>query len=626
MREVRSSLLETISDPKDLDRLTAAEVVRLAQEIRAKLITSVAQTGGHLGPNLGVVELSIALHRVFDSPRDLLIWDTGHQSYVHKMLTGRQDFTKLRQSGGLSGYPSRGESPHDVVENSHASTSLSWADGVSLEWHRQGRKDSVVAIIGDGALTGGMAWEALNNIAEQQDRSLVVVVNDNGRSYEPTIGGMAHHLAGLRTSRGYERAMEWGKRTLLGFGEPGRAAYETLHAAKTGLKDIVAPQVLFEDLGLKYLGPIDGHDAMVLEYTLERAKEYGRPVIVHVITEKGRGYTPAEEHISDRFHAVGKIHPETGLPVVPERFGWTAAFAEKLLELGKENPKIVALTAAMKQPVGLKPFARQFPDRVYDVGIAEQHAVTAAAGMAYAGAHPVFAVYASFLNRGFDQLLMDVALHKAAVTFVLDRAGITGDDGASHNGMWDLSLAAMVPGLRVAVPRDGATLGRALEEAVAWEDGPTLIRYPKGELPPDLTVSESAKDFDFLVKSDSAKMAILAFGSLAKPAVSAADLAAKEGLTVDVIAPLWALPVSANLLDQLSKYDQVFCVEDGLEDGGLGAEVSLRAQQARLNVEISVHGVPRRFFPQGKRDVIMRDLGLDAQGMLKLMLRSQNTK
>lgn len=626
MREASSSLLETINDPKDLNKLTAAELVYLAQEIRSKLINSVAKTGGHLGPNLGVVELSIALHRVFDSPNDLLIWDTGHQAYVHKMLTGRQDFSHLRQCGGLSGYPSRAESEHDVVENSHASTSLSWADGISLEQQRQGKKNTVVAIIGDGALTGGMAWEALNNIAERQDRSLVVVVNDNGRSYEPTIGGMAHHLAGLRTSEGYEKTTAWAKRTLLSMGDPGKAAYEALHAVKTGLKDIVVPQVLFEDLGLKYLGPVDGHDSMALEYTLERAKEYGRPVIVHVITEKGRGYSPAEEHISDRFHAVGKIHPETGLPVVPDRFGWTAAFAEKLLDIGKKNPNVVALTAAMKEPVGLKPFARQYPNRVYDVGIAEQHAVTAAAGMAFAGAHPVFAVYASFLNRGFDQLLMDTALHKAPVTFVLDRAGVTGDDGASHNGMWDLSLATMIPGLKTAVPRDGATLGKALEEAVQYQDGPTLIRYPKGELPPELAVVESEKEFDFLVKSPGSSTAILVFGSLANVAVEAALLAKDEDIPVDVISPTWVLPVEPNLLKTLANYDHVLCVEDGLENGGLGAEVLLQASKMGIATQFQVRGVPKQFLAQNKREQILEDLGLSVSEMLKFVRRSQNIK
>src|SRR6478609_4466943 len=492
-------LLDRIGSPADLRALSAGQVRALAAEIRGYLVDQVSRTGGHLGPNLGVVELTIALHRVFESPRDTLVFDTGHQAYVHKLLTGRQDFARLRKSGGLSGYPSRAESEHDVVENSHASTALSWADGIARANVLAGRGDRhVVAVVGDGALTGGMAWEALNNIADGADRRLVVVVNDNGRSYAPTIGGLALHLDALRTTRGYETVLSWGKSALKRSGPPGRMAYDALHGLKKGIKDVVAPQGMFEDLGLKYVGPVDGHDEAAVEFALRRARSFGGPVIVHVITEKGRGYTPAEQDVADRFHAVGQIHPETGLPVAPSRFGWTGVFADEVVRIGHRRPDVVAITAAMLEPVGLKPFAQAFPERTFDVGIAEQHAATSAAGMAFAGLHPVVAVYATFLNRAFDQVLMDVALHKAGVTFVLDRAGITGDDGASHNGMWDMAMLRIVPGLRLAAPRDEETLRTALREAVDVDDAPTVVRYPKGALSDALPAVESVDDVDLL--------------------------------------------------------------------------------------------------------------------------------
>ncbi|NMM23963.1 MAG: 1-deoxy-D-xylulose-5-phosphate synthase, partial [Phycicoccus sp.] len=432
-------LLDSINGPEDLKALTAAQMPLLAKEIRDFLIDSVSRTGGHLGPNLGVVELTIALHRVFDSPRDTIVFDTGHQTYVHKLLTGRRDdFTNLRKKGGLSGYQSRAESEHDVVENSHASTALSWADGIAIARRLQGQHDRyTVAVIGDGALTGGMAWEAINNISADKDLPLVIVVNDNERSYAPTTGGLADHLATLRMTRGYERFLDWGKNTLARTPVVGSAMYETLHGMKKGLKDIVAPQGMFEDLGLKYLGPVDGHDEEALESALRMARAFGGPVLVHVITQKGRGYAPARENEADRFHAVGVINPETGLPFNEGGRIWTDEFSDEMCEIGERRPDVVALTAAMMIPVGLDRFAARFPDRVFDVGIAEQHALTMASGLAFAGLHPVVAVYATFLNRAFDQLLMDAGLHTAGVTVVLDRAGVTGTDGASHNGMWD---------------------------------------------------------------------------------------------------------------------------------------------------------------------------------------------
>ena len=432
------NVLRGIRSPRDLESLSHDSLVDLAAEIRSELVDKVTRTGGHLGPNLGVVELTIALHRVFHSPEDVIIFDTGHQAYVHKMLTGRlAGFERLRQADGLSGYPSRAESVHDVVENSHASTALSWADGIAKGFERTGQlgRRHVVGVIGDGALTGGMAWEAINNIAAAPDRPLVIVVNDNERSYSPTIGGLAHHLATLRTTRGYERFLDWGKRVLGRTPLVGVPLYETLHGVKKGIKDVIAPQGMFEDLGLKYIGPVDGHDLTALDHALGRARAFPGPVIVHVITEKGRGYRPAELDEAERFHAVGVLDPETGQPLSSRGPTWTSAFADGLVSIGHRRPDVVAITAAMMGPTGLDRFASAFPQRTYDVGIAEQHAATSAAGLAFAGLHPVVALYATFVNRAFDQVLFDCALHKAGVTFVLDRAGITGDDGASHNGM-----------------------------------------------------------------------------------------------------------------------------------------------------------------------------------------------
>lgn len=635
MRAVSASdypLLARISAPGDLSSLTSAELVELAGQIRRYLIHSVAKTGGHLGPNLGIVETTLAIHRVFNSPRDTIVWDTGHQSYVHKLLTGRQDFSKLRREGGLSGYPSRSESPHDVVENSHATTALSWADGISLEKHRMREEGATVAVIGDGALTGGMAWEALNNISQGPARPLIIVVNDNGRSYDPTVGGLAQVLDELRTSAGYEQTLRRGKSTLMGMGTLGHYAYDALHGLKTGLKDVFAPQAMFGDLGLKYMGPVDGHDEVAMELALERARSYGEAVIVHVITQKGRGYTPAEEDIADRFHAVGQIHPETGLPVAPARFGWTKIFAEELVELAQVDPKIVGLTAAMKAPVGLQPFANRFPNRVYDVGIAEQHGFTAAAGMAFKGAHPVVCVYATFMNRAFDQLLMDVALHGEPVTVVLDRAGITGDDGASHNGMWDLSLAAMVPGLRVNAPRDGATLKKGLAEALSDSSGPTLLRYPKGEPPTNITALKTVAGMDIVFERTQLDMPtatdrelpsilLVAVGSMVPTAIDAAKRLVRAGHPTTVIDPRWVLPINPALVDLCHNFDIVVSVEDGLVSGGVGSELARLATDAG-GARVHVVGVKQKFFPHASRSAIIEENGLDVDGIFNTARRA----
>ena len=624
--DVRMAILPGITSPADVRALHGPQLEQLALEIRQFLVQSVSRTGGHLGPNLGVVELTLAMHRVFESPHDTMVFDTGHQSYVHKMLTGRADFSALRQRGGLSGYPSRTESEHDVVENSHASTALSWADGIAKAYALRGDPRHVVAVIGDGALTGGMAWEALNNIAAGQDRRLVMIVNDNGRSYDPTIGGLAHHLDTLRTTRGYENVLAWGKRTLNRSGPPGRLAYDALHGLKKGIKDVVAPQGMFEDLGLKYIGPVHGHDVAAVEHALRRAKAFGGPVIVHVITEKGRGYVPAEQDVADRFHAVGRIHPETGLPIAPSRFGWTSVFADEMVRIGRRRPDVVAITAAMLQPVGLAPFAAEFPSRVFDVGIAEQHAVTSAAGMAFAGLHPVVAVYATFLNRAFDQVLMDVALHRAGVTFVLDRAGLTGDDGASHNGMWDMSILRVVPGLHLAAPRDESTLRSALRTAIDIDDAPSVVRYPKGPLPDELPALDTVDGVDVLARfegrargpvtesSDGGarvrSVLLVGVGPMAQTAVDAGALLDEEGLTVTVVDPVWVLPVPPALVKLAGEHDRVVVLEDGLVEGGVGALLAQRCAEAGLVVPFQLIGIPLGFLDHATRGQLVESLRL----------------
>lgn len=621
-------LLRKISSPADLKRLNSLEARELAAEIRQYLVDSVSKTGGHLGPNLGVVELTIALHRVFTSPTDIIVFDTGHQSYVHKLLTGRQDFHNLRGKGGLSGYPSRSESKHDVVENSHASTALSWATGISLVRDNEKARGHVVAVIGDGALTGGMAWEALNSIAELAGKRLVIVVNDNGRSYAPTIGGLAHHLDALRTSPRYEQFLEWGKRNLKERGGPAEMAYDALHGLKRGVKDMLVPQVMFEDLGIKYVGPVDGHDITAVEFALTRAKSYNGPVIVHTITEKGRGYTPAEKHKADRFHAVGVIHPETGLPVKAERFGWTAVFADEIVKIAKKNPKVYGITAAMLEPVGLAPFKKAFPKRVIDVGIAEQHAMTTAAGMAFAGAHPVFAVYATFLNRAFDQLLMDCALHKAGVTVVLDRSGVTGNDGASHNGMWDLAMCSIIPGLRLATPRDEATLRRALNEAVKVEDAPTVVRYPKGSVPDAINVIRSEASYDVLfessVENPQASVVMVGYGAFAPLAVASAEKLAEQNpeLSIRVVSPLWALPVDEELLHLLSEADLIATLEDGLSRNGIGAAVRARLSEQNVFVPVKSFGLKSEFIAHANRSEILAEQHLDPNDVAAELMKT----
>src|SRR5215207_6450579 len=566
------SVLSNLTGPSDLRTLDDDELTRLAAEIRELLIISVASNGGHLGPNLGVVELGIAIHRVFDSPSDRIVWDTGHQAYVHKMLTGRAaQFDGLRREGGLSGYPSRAESEHDWVENSHASTSLSYADGMAKANHLLGKDDHVVAVIGDGALTGGMAWEALNNIATGNDRRLVVIVNDNGRSYTPTVGGLANRLTEIRTSPRYEPALSAIKDRLNRTRGVGPAAYEALHAIKKGVKDALAPQGMFEDLGLKYIGPVDGHDRVAVEHALQAAKKYGGPVLVHVITTKGQGYDIAVANENDQMHQANPFDRATGDALTDAPAGWTSVFRDEIVRIADERPDVVGITAAMLYPVGLDAFADKFPDRVFDVGIAEQHAVTSAAGLAMGGLHPVVAVYATFLNRAFDQVLLDVALHKCGVTFVLDRAGGTGEDGASHNGMWDMSLMQMVPGLRLAAPRDGSQLRELLREAVDVDDAPTVVRFSKGGVCDDLPAIERIGTYDLLSRHQAQDVLVIAVGSFGHLGADAADLIRAAGHGVTVVDPRWVKPVDPSLVRLAADFDLVVTVEDHGRHAGAGA-------------------------------------------------------
>jgi 1-deoxy-D-xylulose-5-phosphate synthase len=619
------SLLQTIASPRDLKALSAAELPRLASEIRDVLIETVSRTSGHLGPNLGVVELTIALHRVFDSPVDRIVFDVGHQAYVHKLLTGRlAEFGTLRQRGGVSGYPSRAESEHDVVENSHASTGLCYADGLAKAYRLRGEADrTVVAVIGDGALTGGMAWEALNNIAVAKDSRIVIVVNDNGRSYQPTIGGLADHLATVRVSQRYEQVLDYIKTTLSHTPLVGPPLYETLHGIKKGIKDVLQPQVLFEDLGLKYLGPIDGHDEQIVEHALRRACDFGGPVIVHVITRKGFGYPLAEQNEEDCLHQVPGVPPvsaaTSAIPAVP-RPTWSAVFGDALAEIGARRPDVVAITAAMLHPTGLTEFAKAFPDRVFDVGIAEQHAMTSAAGLAMGGMHPVVAIYATFLNRAFDQLLMDVALHRLPVTVALDRAGVTGPDGASHHGMWDGSILQVIPGLRIAAPRDATRIAELLNEAVAVSDGPTVLRYPKGTVGAEVGAIGKLGGMDVLAGPAAGAgrdVLLIGAGIMAGVGVRTAERLADQGIGVTVIDPRWVKPLDEALVGAAREHRLVVTVEDNGRVGGFGDAVCRLLRDHGVDTPARTFGLPQEFLDHGERSQILEDLGLAPQHLAR---------
>lgn len=574
-------LLDKVTGPADLRSLSSSELVRLAAEIREFLVASVTATGGHLGSNLGMVELTIALHRVFHSPEEPILFDVGHQSYVHKIITGRREsFDSLRGYGGLSGYPSQAESEHDVIENSHASTALSYADGMARAFALRGEPDRpVVAVVGDGALTGGMCWEALNNIGVS-GRPVVVVLNDNARSYEPTVGSIARHLATLRA----------GRRMSTSRGN------------------------MFEEFGLDYLGPVDGHEVGEAEVALRAARARQRPVVVHCVTEKGRGYRLAEEDEADRLHGVSVIDPSTGRPTTPGRKTWTSVFSEELVAIARNRADVVGITAAMRRPVGLLPFAEAFPNRVLDVGIAEQHAVTCAAGLALGGLHPVVPIYATFLNRAFDQVLMDVALHRLPVTFVLDRAGVTGPDGPSHHGMWDLAILLVVPGLRMACPRDASTLRALLREALDIDTGPTVVRLPKAAVEPDLDAAYQVGEVDVL-RDNGREVLVVAIGATAGMCLSAADDLAGQGIRTTVVDPRWTTPVDPGLLELAEAHELVCTVEDGGRTGGAGTVIAHACADVGVATPVRNIGVPRKFMPQGTRTEVLAAAGLSAQAI-----------
>ncbi len=611
------AILETIRGPRDLDALSREDLVRLADEIRSFLVANVSKTGGHLGPNLGVVELTIAMHRVFQSPKDPIVFDTGHQSYVHKLLTGRQDFSRLRQLGGIAGYPQRSESEHDIVESSHASSSLSWADGISRAFSVTGQDDRhVVAVVGDGALTGGMTWEALNNISDDNNRRLVIVVNDNGRSYAPTIGGLARFLNEVRTRRSYRDLYLSSRRFFDRLGKPGRAIYRGTRGALHGfLSRVAGNQGMYSNLDIKYIGPVHGHDIGALEEAFRQAKHYELPVIVHVITQKGRGYQPALQDVADQFHAVGQIDPETGESLeAPGSPSWTSVFSKELVRLADRNKRIVGITAAMLRPTGLHALAEKYPDRVYDVGIAEQHAATSAAGLAFGGLHPVVALYATFVNRAFDQVLMDVALHRAGVTFVLDRAGVTGPDGASHHGMWDLAILQVVPGIRLAAPRDASRLREELAEAVAVEDGPTVIRFPKGAAADDIPAVDRTPDgVDVLRVGTQNDVLLVAVGPLAGLALEVADRLEAQGIGATVVDPRWVVPVPRSVVELSREHRIVATLEDGIRVGGIGTRVRQDLREAGVDTALTELGLPDEFLEHGSRAQILERAGLTPQ-------------
>jgi 1-deoxy-D-xylulose-5-phosphate synthase len=604
------TLLECINGPEDLKELSQDQLARLAGEIRDVLIETVTRTSGHLGPNLGVVELTIAVHRVFDSPKDRIVFDTGHQAYVHKLLTGRAaKFGTLRQRGGLTGYPCQAESEHDLVENSHASTSLSYADGLAKAYKLRGEPDrTVVAIIGDGALTGGMAWEALNNIAAAKDSRLVMIVNDNGWSYQPTIGGLAEHLAAIRVNQRYEHVLDYIKTTLSRTPLVGGPLYSTLHGMKKGIKDVLQPQVMFEDLGIKYVGPIDGHDERLVENALRRAKDYGSPVLVHVITRKGLGYPAAEQNEVDCLHQFPAAGATPGT--------WSRVFGDEMVAIGARRPDVVAITAAMLHPTGLAQFAAAYPDRAYDVGIAEQHAVTSAAGLAMAGLHPVVAIYSTFLNRAFDQTLMDVALHKLPVTFVLDRAGVTGPDGASHHGMWDGSIMQLVPGMKIAAPRDAKRVAELLNEAVEVADGPTVVRFPKGNVGGEVDAVAKLGGMDVLRAPGAGlgpDVLLVGAGPMALTGLQIADRLADHGIGVTVVDPRWTKPVDQALPGAARQHRLVAVIEDNGRAGGFGDAVARLLRDSDLDIPVKTFGLPQEFLAHGTRDEILEEAGLTAQ-------------
>jgi len=609
------AILETINSPADLRRLDQSQLAELAAEVRAFLVEQTSKTGGHLSPNLGVVELTFALHRTFDSPKDAIVWDTGHQAYVHKIVTGRaRDFARLRQAGGLSGYPSRKESEHDLVENSHASTSLSYALGIAEARLRKRIDGFVVAVIGDGALTGGMAYEALNQIAHLQPPNLIIVINDNGRSYAPTVGGLARHLSQLRIDPRYERVKVEISRLLRDLPLVGSTADQAAYRVKESLKQLLQPSTVFESLGIKYAGVVDGHDEAELEAVLSRAKKLKAPVVVHVVTEKGHGYGPAVDDEIDKLHGVSAFDPLTGRPRSTD-VKYTDVFGEALMTAATRQPEVCAITAAMASSTGLLNFAKEFPDRFFDVGICEQHAVTFAAGLAMSGMRPVVCIYSTFLARAFDQTVMDVALHKLPVVFVIDRAGVTGPDGSSHHGMLDLSYLRLIPNMKVAAPADATELCALLETALST-DGPVAIRFPSGAVPapPDLPVEPlPVGRWEELRKGSEA--AIFAVGRMVEIAKEAAERLALQGIECTVVNARWVKPVDPRIVDWAKRHPIVMTVEDNVGSGGFGGAVLEALAPHGLAGRVRCIALPDQFLPQGKAADILKEFGLDAAGI-----------
>lgn len=619
-------ILNKVTSPQDLKSLSDDKVEELAAEIRQFLIDKVSVTGGHLGPNLGVVELTIALHRVFDSPRDPIVFDTSHQSYVHKILTGRADqFDTLRQKDGLSGYTDRGESEHDWTESSHASAAISVVDGLSKAFRIKGEsRRNAIAVVGDGALTGGMCWEALNNVSADNERNAVIVVNDNGRSYSPTIGGLSENLGRIRAQHGYDELMEHGKKTLKSLGWVGNRTFDALRAFKEGVKSSVLPTEMFPELGMKYIGPVNGHDLEALDHALSYARDYEGPIIVHVVTEKGHGFAPAVNEPQDQMHSTGAIDPVTGVPKGKSQPGWTAVFSEELIAAAEKRDDIVAITAAMAGPTGLMPFAEKFPDRFFDVGIAEQHAMASASGLALGGLHPVVAIYSTFLNRAFDQLLMDIALLKQPVTIVLDRAGVTGSDGASHNGVWDMSLTTIIPGIHVAAPRDGQRLRELFQASLDIDSGPTVVRFPKGNLLEDMDAVATTDDgVDILYESSeeasaeesTKKVLIISIGAMAARSLGAADILEEQGMSVTVVDPRWLCPVAPSLIEMADAHDIVVVAEDGMMRAGVGSLFDEAFSAAEVDTPLRRVAFPSIFPKHGSRGEVLEEVGMDAEGI-----------
>ncbi|MGO1844566.1 MAG: 1-deoxy-D-xylulose-5-phosphate synthase [Corynebacterium casei] len=619
-------ILNKVTSPQDLKSLSDDKVEELAAEIRQFLIDKVSVTGGHLGPNLGVVELTIALHRVYDSPRDPIVFDTSHQSYVHKILTGRADqFDTLRQKDGLSGYTDRGESEHDWTESSHASAAISVVDGLSKAFRIKGEsRRNAIAVVGDGALTGGMCWEALNNVSADNERNAVIVVNDNGRSYSPTIGGLSENLGRIRAQHGYDELMEHGKKTLKSLGWVGNRTFDALRAFKEGVKSSVLPTEMFPELGMKYIGPVNGHDLEALDHALSYARDYEGPIIVHVVTEKGHGFAPAVNEPQDQMHSTGAIDPVTGVPKGKSQPGWTAVFSEELIAAAEKRDDIVAITAAMAGPTGLMPFADKFPDRFFDVGIAEQHAMASASGLALGGLHPVVAIYSTFLNRAFDQLLMDIALLKQPVTIVLDRAGVTGSDGASHNGVWDMSLTTTIPGIHVAAPRDGQRLRELFQESLDIDSGPSVVRFPKGNLLEDMDAVATTDDgVDILyesseegsVEESAKKVLIISVGAMAARSLGAADILEEKGLSVTVVDPRWLCPVAPSLIEMADAHDIVVVAEDGMMRAGVGSLFDEAFSAAEVDTPLRRVAFPSIFPKHGSRGEVLEEVGMDAEGI-----------